>query len=262
MPESPSVENYSLGQGVVSFNYFDPATSKYTGERDLGNAPSFSFEAAMEKKDHFSSRSRVRSKDKIVVSQITPQVKFTLDEINTDNMALTAMGDIATVTQIAGTVTAEEVEVTFLEPVKLAKVKVSSVVIVTQDSAPVTLVLNTDYEITEAGKDASAGRIRFLDTSIVVEEGDTVEVSYSYANATVKTISAFSKTTIEGFLRFVSDNALGPNRELQVWKCSLAPEGEMALIGDDWTTLSFVGECLSDSVNHPSTPYFDILEIE
>ena len=64
---SPNVENYTLGNGVVYFNRKNLTTGLWTGERDLGNAPSFSFNVSLEKLEHFSSRGGLRAKDKQVI---------------------------------------------------------------------------------------------------------------------------------------------------------------------------------------------------
>jgi hypothetical protein len=31
------------------------------------------------------------------------------------------------------------------------------------------------------------------------------------------------------------------------------------MIGDDWSTLGFVGEILKDEVGHPTSPYMDFI---
>ena len=73
------------------------------------------------------------------------------------------------------------------------------------------------------------------------------------------TISAFSVTELEGELTFVSDNPVGTQQTVTIHKVSLAPEGDVSLIGDDWSTLSFTGEVLKDETEHPDSPYMDIV---
>ena len=107
MALSPNTDNYSLGKGVVFFDQL--VSSVYQGERDLGNAPSFTFNIALETLEHFSSRGGLKAKDKSIISQITPGLAFTLDEVNKENMALLTLGDTTTVTQTAGSVAAEVV---------------------------------------------------------------------------------------------------------------------------------------------------------
>jgi hypothetical protein len=59
-------------------------------------------------------------------------------------------------------------------------------------------------------------------------------------------------------IRFVSDNPIGPNYTVNLWKCSLGPNGALKFIGDDWMVQSFSAEGLSDIVNHSDSPYFTV----
>ena len=107
MATSPNTDNYTLGKGVVFFDQL--ISSVYQGERDLGNAPAFTFNIALETLEHFSSRGGLKAKDKEIISQITPGLAFTLDEVNKENFALLTLGDTTTETQTAGGASAEEI---------------------------------------------------------------------------------------------------------------------------------------------------------
>ncbi len=109
MSVSPSTDNYTLGKGVVYFNKKDQISALYGGERDLGNAPAFAFNIALEKLEHFSSRGGLKAKDKEIISQITPGITFTLDEVNKENLALLTLAEINEKTQTAGGASAETV---------------------------------------------------------------------------------------------------------------------------------------------------------
>lgn len=87
MPTSPNIANYRIGKGIVSF--------KLTGgvDRDLGNCPSFAYTPTVEKKDHFSSREGIKKKDKTVITQVGATIKFTMDEITGDNLAIFALAN-------------------------------------------------------------------------------------------------------------------------------------------------------------------------
>lgn len=337
MATAPSTDNYTLGKGVVYFNQKN-SSGVYLGERDLGNAPNFSFNVSLEKLEHYSSRGGIRSKDKEIVSQMTPAVAFTLDEINKENIALLTLGDITEVSQSAGTVSEEEVtaylgkrialdyreigalwlldykdtaadNVLFVagETVTgaggatgivvsvtgtassgtLALIKTNSTafvdeetltgdvagsaeadgvgeagttpnVLVTDSTGTTVYVKGTDYNISTSLKDDHIGRILILSTGSITD-GETLKVSYAYSSVTYNQISAFANTQIEGFMRFVSDNPAGTQQELQIWNVSLSPEGDTALIGDDWGTLGFTGEVLKDETNHPNAPYMHII---
>ena len=260
MPNSPSTENFQLGKGVVYFNRKDLATGLYTGERDLGNAPALSFNVSLEKLEHFSSRGGLRAKDKEIISQITPGISFTLDEVTAENLALLTLADIITVTQTTQTITDEPHVAHLGKRIDLLYRDITSVTVKKAGGTP-TYVNGDDYIIDTALKDDKIGRIylRTLAEGGEIVEGDNLLVSYTRGAITYKRVAAFKQTQIEGFLRFVSDNPAGQQQELQIWRVSLTPSGDTGLIGDDWSTLGFSGEILKDAANHADSPYMDII---
>jgi hypothetical protein len=99
MPTSPSVQNYHIGKGIVSF--------KETGSPtfvDLGNAPSFIYTPAVDKKEHFSSREGILTKDFTAITKIAATIKLTLDEITADNLAIFALGEMTVGTDGSGSI--------------------------------------------------------------------------------------------------------------------------------------------------------------
>ncbi len=63
---------------------------------DLGNAPSFVYTPAVTKKEHFSSREGINTKDFTAITQVGATVKFTLDEITGLNLSFFALADQGT----------------------------------------------------------------------------------------------------------------------------------------------------------------------
>ncbi len=87
-----SVNNYTVGKGVVSF--------KKEGDlaySDMGNCPEFEFTPEIEKLDHFSSRDGVRVKDRTIVVQKAGTLRLVLDEWTVDNLSLALLGSVAEV---------------------------------------------------------------------------------------------------------------------------------------------------------------------
>lgn len=246
MPQAHDVDNYTLGKGII---YFDQLVDDaYTGELDLGNAPAVTLAIDLDTLDHFSSRGGLRAKDKRVVQEITPAINFTLDELSPENLALLFMADIAEVSQAAASVGAEPVTAKLDKYVKLTKRAVASGTVVVG-----AYTEGTDYEI-----DYTVGRIKALSTGSIAEN-EALSVTYDCNQYDYTQVSMVAQTEIEGAIRFVSDNPVGPAMELILWKVSLTPAGETAFIGDDWSTLEFNGEILKDETNHPDSPYGDII---
>jgi hypothetical protein len=61
---------------------------------DLGNCPSFIYTPNVEKKEHFSSREGVKTKDFTAITQLGATIKFTLDEITGPNLAFFALAGL------------------------------------------------------------------------------------------------------------------------------------------------------------------------
>jgi hypothetical protein len=98
------------------------------------------------------------------------------------------------------------------------------------------------------------GRINFKSSGSVTTSSN-ITCIYAVEEAEFTEISMLEENEISGRFRFVSDNAAGTNYELVLWDVGLVPEGDTALIGDDWASLAFSGEILKDESGHPSQPY-------
>jgi hypothetical protein len=93
MPTSPNVNNYHIGKGVVSFK--ETGGSSFV---DLGNAPSFIYTPTTTKKEHFSSREGIKTKDFTAITEVGATIKFKLDEITGTNLSFFALATTDTTT--------------------------------------------------------------------------------------------------------------------------------------------------------------------
>lgn len=107
------------------------------------------------------------------------------------------------------------------------------------------------------------------DKEVVIETGynltfDLDEVSINNLKIFLKGTTSENKVYAnqsldrEFAVRFVTDNPAGPNETWYFWRVTLSPNGPFSLISDEWSTMSFNGEGLSDTVNHSSSSYFDV----
>ena len=87
MALAPSISNYYIGKGIVSFR--KDGNSDF---RDLGNATVFEFQPAITQLDHFSSRTGVKTKDRSVITEKSATINLTLEEWNLDNLRLALLG--------------------------------------------------------------------------------------------------------------------------------------------------------------------------
>lgn len=86
---APDPENLQVGKGEVSFKPQDAADFI-----DLGNVPELEYEPTIEKLDHFSSRSGIKTKDKSVVIERGGTLRVLMEEITANNLAMLLMGTV------------------------------------------------------------------------------------------------------------------------------------------------------------------------
>jgi hypothetical protein len=252
-----STEDYLLGRGIV---YFSPlGSTNYLGERDLGNVSSFFLSLQSTRTEYFSSQGGTAANDKEVYVDVEPFLSFTVDDMNKENFALFSLGTLSTVSQLAGSAFNESVVAYKGTRFALAKRDIiTSSVVVKNNAGTVAYTKGSDYDIYTSAKDRETGRIFVLSDSLITN-GQTLKISYNYNAVTYSKIEATKNSSLEGFLRFVSDNVAGPSQELEIWRVILKPEEDVSFIGTSWSTLSFQGEILDDSDNHATSPYFNVI---
>lgn len=95
MADAPDTLNLSMFQGNV---YFTPTGGS---EFHMGNCTRFVFTPTVDKLEHFSRMTPVRTKDLTVTRQIGATVALTLEEVTLENLAIFMQGDPST-SEIAG----------------------------------------------------------------------------------------------------------------------------------------------------------------
>lgn len=164
---TPSPDNYTLGRGVVYFNKKDPTSGLYEGERDLGNAPAFTFAIDIATLEHFSSRSGLKAKDQRVVTEVTPKFSFTLDEPNAENYALLTLGTVEDISQLVGAAESDTLALVNVDRffmldkrnviIRSLKYKASAVPAIFVKGETVTGAGGANAEILEVEGDADSG---------------------------------------------------------------------------------------------------------
>jgi hypothetical protein len=275
----PKTEDYNLGRGIVYFAPID-ADGKPTIWRDLGNAPEFNISVEVETLEHQSSREGLKVVDKEVIISQEVSVGFQLDEINSENMALFFSGAKASHTNVsvAGFVEHEMVLDGNLElgrwydlynaaspPERAYDVDIADLTVKTNEAAPVTLVVDVDFEL-----DAEMGRIFILSTGILVPtaigtgDGLLVTLVANGAAKDVEEVRALIQTNVLGALKFISENPADNDRsqEYEFHKISIKPEGDFALIGDEFTVQGFTGAAEKNETQSPDSPTLTIRVVD
>jgi hypothetical protein len=126
---------------------------------------------------------------------------------------------------------------------------VEDVVVTDADTPTTRYTLGTDYSLVAAG-----GLIRELSSGSI--SGHSVYVACDYPAVTMQSVNALVNSSVEGRLLFIGNPDDGPKWRVEGWKTSLTITGEAKFISDGNGTIPVEAEFLSDSANHPNSPFF------
>lgn len=227
-----ATKTYTLGRGKA---YFRPDGQK--GYTDLGNVPDMRISFDIEKKQHYSTSAGIRTVDREVLLSLGAGLKFSLDELKRENLEKFLLASSSDAEQESGVLDALEVEIGeagLYYPLGRFDVKVESV---TSADGLTAYTEGADYDT-----DEKAGLIHIIKGGRIAAEGaETVKVNGSYAQAAgLSALKAGVVTSIKGDLMFRGDPAAGAEIHID-GKVELMPQGDLGLITDDWSTLTFTG---------------------
>jgi len=250
-----TTRDYTLGKGKMLF--------KKDGEdyyRDLGNAPALTLNVTIDKLEHFSSREGVSKKDLEVITQLTVGGSFTLDEANGDNLSMFIMSTGAVADdQAADTAVSfddgnagADVTVKALGswiPLYLATgeraINLSNLTVTDDETGPNTYIAGIEgvghYQV-----DLTAGLLWInADQTTPSDPGggniavdDILLVAGDHAVQARSASDGGTLTTLKGNVLFVGAPPQGRILDVTGY-CSLTPNGDWSLIGDDWMQYTF-----------------------
>jgi hypothetical protein len=275
-----NTNDYNLGRGIL---YFAPLDSNDVPKdyRDLGNVTDFKLTPTIETLEHQSSRTGLKITDKEVILSEKWEISFTLDELNFENLALFMSGEANQRANTGGSALTGSDNFVVYEQGRWYDLYSDAAGrpttdpqgdrlydIGTVDIQPsgggTSYTLGTDYLV-----DNVMGRIFVIDGGGITGSGsgtsyDLDIAANASAAANLDRVQAMSLSSIEGALKFISENpAAGSNKvEYQIHKVKLYADGDLALIGDDWSTFSLKGTVEKSLNADPDSPYFTIITHE
>lgn len=245
------VNEYAIPRGRVYFDQFD-SNGAPTGEIALGNCPGFTFTAATEKAEHYSSEGGLAEKDAALIVKVNRTGKLTCDNFSMSNMALFISGGTETQAQSVATVAGEAHTVL---PGRIYSLgvgdtapagvrNITGVTVKTADNVT-TYTLGLDYNV-----DLDMGRVQIIQGSgSTITASTAVKIGYTTTSKSWVRVKSGSTAEVSGSLRVIADNASGTNRDWFMPKVTLTPSGDIPVIqeGTDFTSMEFGVEVLKPS---------------
>ena len=231
-------KQYTLGRGKVLFDVFVPSTTTITGERYLGNTPSFNLSVESENLDHFDADEGIKTKDKSVTLSLNRTGSFVTDNIDPDNVALFFLGNSAVAAQAAAVGKTTVITDPLGDRYYQLGVTVGNP---TGDRQVSNVTASAGVVTTDFTVDAELGRVYIVAGGAI--DGDaTVTFTYDTAERSRKQIITSGNASVEGALRFLAANATGAQLDYYMPSVKLAPNGEYELKGESWQQMSFSAE--------------------
>jgi hypothetical protein len=266
---TPNTLDYVLGKGKLFFGPNDPATGLPVDGalRDLGNTPAMTISIAVESKEHKNSSDCLAIVDALLITSQKLNLSFQLDEINFENLSDFLSGEEDTYdnphdTTHTDTVIAVDVqlgrwyELRNGSGARVYNLDATGVVYTVEKDAAIDVLLveGTDYEI-----DEQMGLIFFKTTATNIADGDQAQWSITTGATTpqdLDRVRALRRALVEGTLVFRQDNAnnCGQRTLYRFHRAQLTGDGEMPLIGEDISVMSFTGVAGINSLVDPESP--------
>jgi len=270
----PSVNEYLIGRGSMQWAEMD-STGLPVGYRDIGNVSELTITSSVETYEHFSSRAGLKVRDLRTILQQDLTLKFSVENINFQNLAAFSSGTASVYTNpaIAGfadkvIVKAGDLEVNSYYMIHSAGAPVfgitstNAIAVKTTNATPATLVKDTDYTV-----DAVSGMIFVKSTattlaSVAAGEGLAVTLTADATATTVDKIAALTETDITVAVRFIGVNAeTGKKVIYDFHKVTLTPDGDFSLISDEAAKLPFTGAAeASDAYANTADYYYPVTQ--
>jgi hypothetical protein len=249
MPFPANGQNLKLGKGSLMLAKI--VNGVENGFDFAGNCSAISLSAETQVAEKYGSTTSAAP----LIGRSTTRVGYimtvTLDEFDRNMLAYWLLGQDATknqTLQAGATVSHDNVVKGRYYEIGARRVTAVSV---TRGSD--TLVLNTDYTL-----NSEFGVIGLMKSGSIVD-GDDIVITYSRPALTIKQIRIAKEAAPLVHMVYMSDDSNTDGNaakdRLEVWRASIAPEGELNLISDEYGSYQLTMAVLSDSENHPADEF-------
>jgi hypothetical protein len=249
-----NAELLMLGRGKLFIDRLTSAGAR-TGEYFVGDVSQFEITPTKESIEHHSSATAGAPLMKEAVIRTALELRIVGHEFSPENVARALYGETATLSQTGDSVVSEVVSAVqqgYYYPVDYRAI---TSVVVKDDTDTTTYAVGTDYSV-----DATEGRLYIIPGGGITNDDD-LHVSYDYSTIALNVVNGMTTTAVECYMRFVGDPAEGPTKTVEVWKASVASDGAISYIGDDFAEWTLTGKVQTDATNHPTCPHYREIEV-
>lgn len=273
---APKTSDYNLGRGAIYIATIDATTGRPNGYRHLGNATEFNLSLAVETLEHTSSLEGLAVIDKEVVISQKATLSFTLDELSHENYALFVSGAKAVHTNVAvagftiRTLIANAILAvnTWYDIVNTAgerayDVQTADLALATSAGSPVSLVADVDYTLDSEMGRVFIGSTAKITTAIAGPFNITAVLTANGAGNAVNEVKGLTQTNVRVALKFVAINPANNDSktEFQFHQVGLKADGDLALIGSEFSTMGFTGAAERNTSADSDSPTLTIRNV-
>ena len=269
----PDSNNVWLGRGSLEYAPLDTTTGKPTHFRHLGNVTSLTVSIDSETLTHKSSRSGVAQIDREIVLSQKVNIGFTLDHTTDfDNLAQflsgTASKDQANAARSGGSVTGQLIhadaqlgrtyELRDANGGRLYDLRTDNPALLVLKQHATTLGSATN--LTE-GTDYTVDRV--WGTITLLSTGSFVNLNMLWFDYTrqgteqlIDVVDMLTTSKLSGFLRYKGINPANADKKILVdfHSVSVKADGEVNLISEEFSELTFSGVAERNELGYPSSP--------
>lgn len=253
MPLPADGTKVKLGKGSLLLDTLTSAGA-HTGFDFMGNATALTLAADVTKAQLFSSTQRSAPLIAEAVTRIAYTLTATLSEFTLNNLKKFLLGEDNVKNQAVGVGVTQAFTGAQVVPGRYLDVGSRQItnVVVTRDGTDI-LTADTDYILY-----SEFGLIKLIDGGAVVA-GDDIEVEFNRPALVIDQVRIAKESSPICHLLYLADDANqdadGARDRLEIWRVSVAPEGEMNVISDEYGNFQLTMSVLSDAANHPNDPF-------
>lgn len=261
---------YAIGRGILYLATDRDANGRPKGYSDRGNVAELTCNIDEETLEHISTRAGLAVQDAEVSLSKKLQGTFVLENFTLDNLALFLSGVLSQVvkssTPVVGVANIKDIKLGEwfdlfetaapasypLHP-NLRAYAISAVTV--DETGGGALVLDTDYKL-----DLVLGRVFVIPDGGTLVDGDDLDVDFTFGALNLEIMKAFKTSQILAAAKFRMVNPQDSNRilEFQFHEINVKPEGDLALIGNEWARISLAFTAQANELVDSTSPTLTI----